>query len=151
MVRPACRRCQSGSRPLDIRVTPEKSVLFLKERLQPVPAVDAKRLSKLLGDLDAKNFEARQNAERDLVELGEAAEAALRKCLANSTSLELQRRVEQILQKRGPDVLRQLRAIDTLEQIGTPAARDTLETLAKATPNPRVAQAARLAMGRLTP
>jgi hypothetical protein len=65
--------------------------------------------------------------------------------------LELQRRIEQILQKREPAVLRQLRAIDVLEQIGTSAARETLETLAKTTPTPRVTQAAKRALARLMP
>ena len=50
--------------------------------------------------------------------------------------LGVARRVEQILQKREPDILRQLRAIDTLEQIGTPAAHEVMDTLAKSTPTP---------------
>ena len=52
----------------------------------------------------------------------------LRTALAKPRSLEMQRRIEAILAKHGgrvptPDGLRALRAMEVLEQIGTPEAR----------------------------
>jgi hypothetical protein len=46
--------------------------------------------------------------------------------------------------------LSDLRVIDLLEEMGTPDARQVLDDLAKASPNPQVAHAARAAQKRLT-
>jgi hypothetical protein len=73
----------------------------------------------------------------------------VRKALAGSPPLEVRRQLEQLLERRAHEVVRRLRAIDALEHIGTAPARQVLEALAEATPNPRVAQAARAARQRL--
>ena len=83
-----------------------------------------------------------------LIELGESAEVALRKHLHSSPRLEVRRRLDQILEKRDKELLRQLRAIDTSVQIGTPEMRAVLESLTQAAPNPRVLQAADAALQR---
>jgi WD40 repeat protein len=132
-----------------LTLSPQQSVPFLTQRLRPVLPANEKQVAILLMDLESKAIDVRQKAERALIDMGESAEAALRKSMANPLALELRRRVEQILEKRGNDVLRQLRAIDTLEQIGTAETRGVLETLVKGTPNPRVAQTAEAALRRL--
>jgi hypothetical protein len=50
--------------------------------------VDAKRMAKLLADLDSDRFEERAKATRDLEALGESAEAALRQTLASEPSAD---------------------------------------------------------------
>jgi hypothetical protein len=50
---------------------------------------------------------------------------------------------------RAPHVLQMLRAIEVLEQIGTPEACDVLETLAQGMPEHRVSVAAREALQRV--
>src|SRR5262249_21772899 len=102
-----------------------------------------------VADLDSASFAVRDKAARALGELGASAEGALRKALENHPTLEVRQRLEQILEKRGKDVLRQLRAVETLEHIGTAEARQVLEALAKGSPTPRVAQAAEAALQRL--
>jgi hypothetical protein len=54
------------------------------------------------------------------------------------------------LEKRNRDAIRNLRALEVLEQIGTAEARDILQTLAKSAPNIRVQQAAGGALDRVS-
>jgi WD40 repeat protein len=130
-----------------LALSAKQSVPFLAERLR-VTAAPAEQVAKLIVALDDKSFAVRDQAFRALVELGEAAEGALRLTLEGQPSLEVRQHIKQILDRRGKDVLRQLRAIDALEQIGTPEARQVLENLAAA-PHPQVAFAGRAALQRL--
>jgi RNA polymerase sigma factor (sigma-70 family) len=132
-----------------LALAPKQSMPFLKERMRPIPAAPPEQVAKLIADLDNKNFSMRDKAVRMLEALGEAADTALRKALESNTTLEVRQRLEQLLQKRGKDIIRQLRAIDALEQIGTAEARPVLEALAKGATNPQVAQAAVAALRRL--
>jgi hypothetical protein len=128
---------------------PKQSVPFLQEQVRPAAPADGQKVAALVADLDSKNFAVRAQAGRALEELGASAEAALRKALMGSHPLEVRLRLEQILEKRGQETLRQLRAIAALEQIGTVEARQVLQALVQATPNPQVAQAAGAALWRL--
>jgi RNA polymerase sigma factor (sigma-70 family) len=130
-------------------LAPPQSVPFLRDRLQP-KAAPAEKLAKLLGELDSKEFVVRDQAQRTLIELGESAEAAVRKALADGPALEVRMRLEQVLARLdGPELWRRLRAVEALEQAGTAEAARALEALAKTTPNPRVAFAARGAAERI--
>jgi WD40 repeat protein len=132
-----------------LALAPEQATPFLKERLRPTPPADAKQTAKLLADLGGNNFNLREQAERTLIALGAAAEPALRRFVQSNPPLEVLRRVERILEKRGPDELRHLRTIDALEQIGAPAARSVLQWLSSETVNPRVKTEAELALARI--
>ncbi len=72
---------------------------------------------------------------RELLAAGADAADALRKALANDPSTEARRRIESLLNRldKGgdPEHLRALRAIEVLERIGTPQARDVLRQLAR--------------------
>jgi WD40 repeat protein len=132
-----------------LALAPAQSLTFLKVQLQPRPPARADQVSKLIADLENERFAVRQKAAQALDALGELAEGILRKTLEGNVTLETRQRVEQILQNRVKDVLRQLRAIDALEQIGTSEAREVLLSLANGTPNPRVADAANAALQRV--
>jgi WD40 repeat protein len=121
---------------------PKDSVSYLKEKLHPAVPADVRHMDRLIADLESKAFSARDQASRELEKLGEAAEPGLRKLLAGNPSLEVRRRVERVLQKRGKDVLRQERTIEALELMATPEARQVLEWLVQTASNPHVAQAA---------
>ncbi|MHB1423436.1 MAG: WD40 repeat domain-containing protein [Gemmataceae bacterium] len=136
---------------------PDQTVPFLKEHLHPVPHVAAERLRRLIAVLDADDFARREEASHRLTKLGIEAEPALRKALESKPSLEMRRRLETLLTEltcqteMTPDSLRQLRAIQVLEQIGSPQVLPILQSLAQgapAAPQTRDAAAARARLGK---
>jgi RNA polymerase sigma factor (sigma-70 family) len=133
-----------------------RAVDCLKERLRPVMAADEKALARPLGELDSDRFEVRQRAADELEKLGETVIPACRKVLAGSPSAEVRRRLEALVNKweqerRTPsgDTLRAIRAVETLERIGTPEARRLLEALAAGLPESRQSREATESVGRL--
>jgi hypothetical protein len=129
-------------------------VRFLKKRLKPIAALDAKRVQQLLTDLDDSQFTVREAASKELKELGKAVEPVLRKALAASPSAEVRKRLEELCAgvrdtKLTPEMLRQMRAIQVLERIGSTEAQEFLAVLAEGPPWARPAQDARAASERL--
>lgn len=110
----------------------------LAERLkQPLPIpIDDARLKKLLAELDSSDFHVRDRVTLELECLGREAEKALGALLKDAPPLEVRVRVEQILKRiadRGgklPHELFRLRAVEVLENIGSPEAVQALEELA---------------------
>ena len=79
----------------------------------------------------------------------------MRDTLAGEPSAEVRRRVEELLRKLdGPmpssGQLRDLRSVEVLEHIGTPEAKQVLQTLAKGAPEARLTQEAKASLERLT-
>lgn len=131
---------------------PADSVRFLSKQLLAYAKPDPQRVQQLVADLDAKEFRTRADAHTELEKLGELAFPALRQALAAKPSLEMQRRIEQLLDKRpGPhgEELRAWRALGVLENIGTPEARHLLEKVRDTAPWPRIRAEARSAAARL--
>lgn len=131
---------------------PEQSVARFGKHLQPVPAVDPKRIDPLLDKLDANEFAVRDKAMRELEEMGDQAESALRKALENGPSLEVKRRIDALLAKLGGfegERLRTWRALEALENIATPEARTVLETMARGAPGAWLTQEAQAILDRL--
>ena len=73
------------------------TVSFLEKRLRPVDVPDAGHLARLINDLDSNRYRDRQKAAKEIESLGELAEPLLIQTLANRPSLEVRRRIEQIL------------------------------------------------------
>jgi hypothetical protein len=132
-----------------LALAPKQSIPLLKEQMREIPPAPAETVAKLVAELESDRFAVRQKASQALDDLGESAEAHLRKALEANVTLEVRQRIEQILEKRNRDTLRKLRAIEALGQIGNAEARQVLERLAQGTPNPRVAQAATAAVKRM--
>jgi WD40 repeat protein len=134
---------------------PEGAV-FLKTRLKAPAETDARRVARLLKDLDDDEFEKREKATEELKGLGQRAEAALREALKNSPSAEARHRIERLLERLKPDEntspspeLVGLRVIEALELNGGAEARAALEGLAKGTDNERLAAEAKASLARL--
>jgi RNA polymerase sigma factor (sigma-70 family) len=136
-----------------LAAAPDTAVPFLQAHLRQLrQPVDAKRIRQLIQELDEDDFETRQKATRELEELGEAAEGPVREALKGKPSLEARSRLEQLLAKLNRlslQQLRVLRAIEVLEQIGTPEARQVLEALVKDMPTARLGMEAKASLERL--
>jgi hypothetical protein len=130
------------------------SVSFLAEHLRPEAPVEDGQLKRLIDELDSEQFMIRTRASQELEELGELAETALRKALAGDLSLEARRRVENLLHKveariLSPKQLLTLRAIEVLEHIDTPEARQLLRRQAGGAAEARLTREAKAALERL--
>jgi len=133
---------------------PEQAVSLLRGRLRPAVRPDPKKLDRLLADLDSSEFAVRQKAEAELDSLGDLAKAALRKALEHPPSPEVRLRVKGLLKKfegavADPEKLRSLRAMEVLEQIATPAAREVLKILADGAEEALVTREAKASLQRL--
>jgi RNA polymerase sigma factor (sigma-70 family) len=131
----------------------EQSVPYLAERLRPAAATDQRQLARLVAALGADDFEERERAAAALEKLGDEAEAALRKA-ADHPDAELRRRAKLVLANipaavPPPERLRELRAVEVLEQAETAPARKLLERLAEGAPQARLTRDARAALERL--
>jgi len=109
-------------------------VPFLKKQLSPAKRGDPERIAKLLADLDDNNFSTREKASQELEQLGSQAALALQKFLKGNPPLEAKRRAEHLLAKldqrsMSRQQVRTLRAIQVLQRINTPEAREVLNTL----------------------
>ena len=135
---------------------PAQTVPFLQERVRPVPAPDARRVARLIADLDHDRFPVREKATHELVALGKVVKPALWDALDKQPPVEARSRIEQVLQKLAeapitPEQLRELRAVGVLENIPSAEARQLLDRLAQGAPGAPLtgeAQAARQRQSR---
>jgi WD40 repeat protein len=135
-------------------VASEQGIAQLRERLRPASPIDTKKLARLLAELDSPEFAVRDRASRELTEAGECVVGSLRKVLANSPSLEVRRRVEEVLEAiaSGPpsgEVLRGSRAVEALERIGSTEACALLRELARGTVEASLTREAQASLRRL--
>ncbi|HEV3262748.1 MAG TPA: sigma-70 family RNA polymerase sigma factor [Gemmataceae bacterium] len=132
---------------------PEKAVALLKGRLRPAAGVGPERIRRLIADLDSDRFAVRDAASRKLDQVRTETEPALRQALAKKPSLEACSRLRALLAApgliRSSEVLRGVRAVQVLEQIGTPGARKLLKALSRGAPEARLTQEAKTSLGRL--
>jgi WD40 repeat protein len=138
---------------LTLETAPKEAVAFVQKNFKPGAALDDKGLAKLIGQLDAEQFQDREKATEELIRAGKPAEEAVKKALENKPSAEAKQRLEFILSKMagklGPeqDEIRVARGVEVLERIGTPEARKVLEELARG--ESKVSAEARAAVERL--
>jgi WD40 repeat protein len=113
---------------------PGEAVSFLKGSLPQGPKADPNVIARLVSDLDDNAFAVREKASSELAKMGYRAEQALRQALRAKPSQEVQNRVNLLLGKledlaSDPAKLRILRAVEILERIGSPDARQVLHGL----------------------
>jgi WD40 repeat protein len=131
---------------------PEHAMALLKERVRPDRTGDPEVVAKLIAQLDSKSFAEREEARKALEKLGEGAAHLLAKALEGKVSMELSRRLEELLRKceaTSSRSLQQHRCVAVLEWIGTPDARALLRTLAEGAPRARLTAEARAALNRI--
>jgi WD40 repeat protein len=133
------------------------AVEFLGRKLRPEPAVATEEVRKLVAELGASKFRERETARKRLQELGEPIVPALRAELERAADPEVAERLRRIVDhpdKPPPppptsEVVRGLRALEALEHIGTPAAREVIERMAKGPEGMPLAEEARAILRRV--
>jgi hypothetical protein len=132
------------------------SVAFVGKHLQPVVAPQAKQVEQWLKDLEDNKFDIRDRATVQLRLHGRLVEKAMLQALEAKPGLEVKRRLELLLAGLGKDEigltgegLRNYRAVQLLEIIGTPEARRELERLAAGAELAALTQMVRSALLRL--
>jgi hypothetical protein len=113
------------------------------------------RLAELVADLDSARFKVRDRAARELERLEETARPALQAALTagpspGKQSEEFRRRVEALLKKMEEPLTsaEALRAVEVLEQVATPTARQELRRLAQGAAAARLTREATAALRR---
>jgi hypothetical protein len=135
---------------------PTRSLPFFRERLRPVAPTDREDLRRLIAELDSPQFDKRESAMRQLGRLEERAEAALRKALTDTSSLETRRRLELLIKQieacdldPSPERRRSLRAVEALEHMATAQARQLVAELAAGAPGAWLTREAQATLSRL--
>jgi WD40 repeat protein len=137
----------------DLAAAPNEATAWIKERVKPAAPLDMKRVQELLTHLDDSQFKVRAKATAELLQIGALVLPVIDKALAGSTSQEARQRLEQV---RGVltgvglqgDRLRDFRAVEVLELIGTPQARQVLQALAGGAPDALVTTSAQAVLKR---
>jgi WD40 repeat protein len=137
--------------------SPSEALALLKEHVKP--ADDSGRPTKeqiinWIKQLDDDDFQIREKAGDALVGAGKLAQPEMTKALEGSLSIEARTRIQTILEKISTDAgaranLRPLRAVEALERIGTPEARDIIKKLADGKPEAALTEAAKAALERM--
>jgi hypothetical protein len=130
---------------------PERALTLLSKHMHPVPPGDPERIAKLVGELQNANSGVRRKALGELRKQGEAALGALTQTSGgprhSQAAMFLANKLE--AQCATPERARALKAVQILEQIGTPEARQLLEKLAGGAAGTRLTVAAKAALDRL--
>jgi WD domain, G-beta repeat len=137
----------------DFAAAPKDAAAFLKEKIKPEQPLDGKRVEALIRQMGKGQFQLRDQATRELLNLGEPILPALDNALATNPPLETKRRLDDLRSKLTDMVLegerlRVDRALEVLERIGTPEARAVLQALADGAPGALVTTRARAALNR---
>jgi hypothetical protein len=132
----------------------ETSVAFIREKIQPVRSPDPDWLVRLIAMLDSQEFNERRRAYQELEKLEELAGSAIRSALADKPSIEVQRRLEQLLGRLDTPLLsgaqlQATRVTTLLERIGTAEAKKVLEEYAKGAAAALLTREAKAALLRL--
>jgi WD40 repeat protein len=137
----------------DFAAAPGEAVAWIKSHVPAAMPVDTKRALELIQQLDHDQFKVREKAYSELFKLGELVVPVLNKVLDDNPPLETKRRLEELRAKLTAfvltgDRLRACRAVEVLEHIGTPEARQVLQTLADGAPGALVTTSAQAALKR---
>jgi WD40 repeat protein len=132
----------------------KQTATFLKKRLPPVPHAQAAKVAAFRTTLNSDKWAVRQQAVKDLKQMGTAAEGLLCQLLDGNPALEQRLRVQPLLDalygpSTWPERLRLLRALEVLERIGDDDARALVEALANGAPGAWLTVQAGLAQKRL--
>lgn len=135
--------------------TGDQAVEFLSKLLQPASPTDPAKIARWIADLDHQQFAVRERATMALMQVVDQAENSMKAELEKTNSAEVRQRIRRVLDSAG-DVdpsqarLREIRAVEVLETLGSPAARERLTALSRGPKGALLTRDAQAAMKRLT-
>jgi WD40 repeat protein len=135
-----------------LSAAPDQALPFLRDRLKPVRAADPKRLAQLLKALDSAELAERKQAATELEKLADADASTLRRTAHDTSSAEVRRALQDILDRLEagtPKQLRPVRTVEALEWMATPDATKLLGALAAGAADARLTREAKSAVQRL--
>jgi hypothetical protein len=134
----------------------KRTVELVRERLRPPTILPAKKIKRLIDDLDNDDFQTRERASGELLDGVESAADALRRVLQGDPPLEVRSRVETLLvamdSGNAPEQQRCARAVRLLEAMaigGSVEARLELRRLADGDSRLALTREAETALGLL--
>jgi hypothetical protein len=130
------------------------AVAHIAAHLRADPAPDPQLVKKLVDGLDAPTFADREAASKELERLGSVVVPALAVAAREAASAEVRKRAGDLLGKLdrptlAGEPLRQARAVEVLERIGTADSRKVLTSLAAGAPGAALTRDAAAALRRL--
>jgi hypothetical protein len=132
---------------------PAATVAMLREKLTPEPGPDPTQVARWVKELDHPRFAVRDRATRELAAIRGWAAPALTEALQAEPSPEARRRINGLLERLRDGLsagqMRPLHAIEVLERIGTPEARQLLESFGNQTAEDDLKREAEFALRRL--
>lgn len=134
--------------------SPDQAVALVKANARTGKSIEPRKLNQWIKDLDSESFDERENAMKMLADAGEYAEIPLRKALDGSPSLEVQLRVNKLLDRLVtgpiiPSTLTTMRSLVLLERINTPAAHALIKEFSEVVNDPIRKREAELSLERL--
>src|SRR5262249_1951649 len=118
-----------------LAASPQQAVPFLRKHWKPAGPGGPQKLNQLRAALDGTRYTVREKGVQELQKLGALAEPSLKRVLEGKPSLEVRQRVERLLEQLqgpilSPERLREIRAVEALEYMGTAEAHRLLKELA---------------------
>jgi WD40 repeat protein len=109
-----------------LQSAPKKTISFLGDQNSLFTSANVRAIQRWIRDLDSDKFAERERAAHELGWILDEAESHLKKALQGKPSLEVRRRIDQLLEERsrGPigKELQRFRVIEILEHIAAPGA-----------------------------
>jgi WD40 repeat protein len=137
---------------------PKQTLPLLKKHLKPVApsTADAKQIAQWIAELSHEDFDTRDKANHELEQVAAPAKEALQKTLdGGKLPAEAKRRVEALLDAINKpatiaaDMLAPFRALEILEHVSTPEAKELLTKLAKGRSDALLTREAKAALERM--
>lgn len=130
------------------------AVKFFADKIKPEEPIDAKRVQRLLADLDSDQFAQRDAASKALGALGRQVKPYVEEAVKTAKSTEVQDRAKKVLEVLQaaaitPQQLRQVRAVLVLELIGDGESKSLLSKWAAGPAGALLTEEASAALKRL--
>lgn len=125
----------------------DKAIALLRVKVTVRKAPEEARITQWIADLDSPDFSVREKAQKNLRSLSIQAEPHLRKQLQANPTLEMRRRIRNLLEEiesrsLTADEIREVRAVQALEWMNSEAARTLLAKWAEGDPSATLTKAA---------